>query len=165
MSARTAIARAPLTIALARSSPSRSAPACFWGPRLLASWRGDQTNQSAADFAAAIGGAPKHADDDHEHAEGDGHDHGAGVAHDHAGHEDATSLELAAQALKNIGYEPFTVALRDFERSISSPAWSSTAPAKRSTASPPRSAAVITKVHVIEGESVASGQPRCSTPG
>src|SRR5687767_9916909 len=105
MSTRTAIARAPLTVALALLVIAIGAGA-VWGPRLVASWRGDQTNQSAADFAAAIGGAPKH-------AEGDGHDH--------AGHEDAASLELSAQALKNIGYEPFTVALRDFERSISLP--------------------------------------------
>lgn len=128
--------------------------AAVWGPKWLAAR--NEPPQSAADFAAAIGGGDQHAEDDHEHAEGDGHDH---AAHDHAGHEDASSLELSAQALKNIGYEPFTVALRDFERSISLPGMVVERPGKSQYRVSAPLGGVITKVHIIEGETVAAGQP------
>ena len=158
MPTRTAIARAPLTIALALLAVAIGA-GVVWGPRLVASWRGDQPNQSAADFAAAIGGAPKGSEDDHAHAPGDGHDHAAGEGHDHAGHEDATSLELSSQALKNIGYEPFTVALRDYERSISLPGMVVERPGKTQYRVAAPFGGIVAKVHIIEGESVAAGQP------
>ena len=128
--------------------------AAVWGPKWLAAR--NEPPQSAADFAAAIGGGDEHAEDDHEHAEGDGHDH---AAHDHAGHEDASSLELSAQALKNIGYEPFTVAPRDFERSISLPGMVVERPGKSQYRVSAPLGGVITKVHIIEGETVAAGQP------
>lgn len=153
MSFRPAIARAPLTIALALLAVAIGA-GVVWGPRLMASWRGEPQRESAADFAAAIGGAPKHAEDDH--AAGDDHGH---AAHDHAGHEDAASLELSPQALKNIGYEPFTVSLRDFERSISLPGMVVERPGKTQYRVSAPLGGVVTKVHVIEGETVAAGQP------
>jgi cobalt-zinc-cadmium efflux system membrane fusion protein len=158
MPTRTAIARAPLTMALALLAIAIGA-GVVWGPRLIASWRGEPQNRSAADFAAAIGGDVKGAEDDHDHATGDDHDHAAGERHDHAGHEDATSLELSAQALKNIGYEPFTVALRDFERSISLPGMVVERPGKTQYRVSAPLGGVVTKVHIIEGESVAAGQP------
>lgn len=158
MSTRSAIARAPLTIALALLAVAIGA-GVVWGPRLMASWRGEPEHQSAADFAAALGGAPKAAEEDHDHAAGDDHADHDHAAHDHAGHEDSTSLELSPQALKNIGYEPFTVALRDFERSISLPGMVVERPGKTQYRVSAPLGGVVTKVRIIEGETVATGQP------
>ncbi|MBL9161560.1 MAG: efflux RND transporter periplasmic adaptor subunit [Planctomycetaceae bacterium] len=152
-SQRIALARTPLVLAVALVAVAIGAAA--WVLPLVIS-RGDKSARSAADFATAIGGAPPHADGDHEHASGDGHDH---AAHDHDGHDDVNSLELSAQALKNIGYEPFTVVLRDFERSISLPGMVVERPGKTQYRVSAPLGGVITKVHVIEGETVAAGQP------
>lgn len=124
------------------------------GAWLIASRNGSSGEPTAADFAAALGG--KSAEDDHDHAGGDGHDH---AAHDHEGHDDDNSLELSPQALKNIGYEPFTVALRDFDRSISLPGMIVERPGKTQYRVSAPLGGVVTKVHVIEGEMVAVGQP------
>ncbi|WP_428306304.1 efflux RND transporter periplasmic adaptor subunit [Lacipirellula sp.] len=127
------------------------------GAWLIASRNGSSGEPSAADFAAALGG--KSAEDDHEHAPGDGHDHTEGEGHDHAGHDEGNSLELSPQALKNIGYEPFTVAARDFERKISLPGMIVERPGKTQYRVSAPLGGVVTKVHVIEGETVAVGQP------
>lgn len=154
MSTRTAIARTPLVLAVALLAVAIGAG--IWGAQFMTSRNGDASPQSAVDFAAAIGGAPKHAEDDHDHAAGDGHDH---AAHDHEGHEDSSSLELSSQALKNIGYEPFTVALRDYERSVSLPGMIVERPGKTQYRVSAPLGGVITKVHIMEGETVATGQP------
>lgn len=154
MPTRTAIARSPLMTAIALLAVVIGAG--VWGVRYFASRDADAPPESAADFAAAISGASQHSEDDHDHAEGDGHDH---AAHDHEGHEDSSSLELSAQALKNIGYEPFTVAARDFERSISLPGMIVERPGKTQYRVSAPLGGVITKVRIIEGETVATGQP------
>ena len=151
---RNALVRSPLMLALALLAVVIGAG--VWGARYVASRDAGSAPESAADFAAAISGASQHADDDHDHAEGDGHDH---AAHDHEGHEDSSSLELSAQALKNIGYEPFAVAPRDFERSISLPGMVVERPGKTQYRVSAPLGGVITKVHIIEGETVAAGQP------
>jgi membrane fusion protein, heavy metal efflux system len=133
-----------------------SAIAALRGPSWLGYRDGHDRLESADDFAAAIAGRPGHDQDDHDHAPGDGHDHDD---HDHAGHDDANSLELTPQALKNIGYEPFTVSLRDFERTISLPGMVVERPGKTQYRVSAPLGGVLTKVQVIEGETVAAGQP------
>lgn len=154
MSVRAGISRGVITLSLVALGLTAGL-AAVWGPKWIASLRGNASSQSAADFAAAIGGKTNPAEDDHAHAPGDDHAH----AHDHAGHEDATSLELSPQALKNIGYEPFTVALRDFERNISLPGMVVERPGKTQYRVSAPLGGVVTKVHIIEGETVAAGQP------
>jgi len=76
--------------------------------------------------AAPKAPAPAHAHDDHdqEHGEADGHDHGDEAAHehDHAGHDEGSSIELSANALKNIGYQSTKIALGAYQRVITLPA-------------------------------------------
>jgi cobalt-zinc-cadmium efflux system membrane fusion protein len=146
MLSRTALVRSPLLAASALLAVVIAAG--IWVARFIASGDADATSESAADFAAAIGGSAKNANKDHDHA-----------AHDHAGHEDANSLELSPQALKNIGYEPFTVALRDFERNISLPGMVVERPGKTQFRVSAPLGGVVTKVRIIEGETVAAGQP------
>ena len=50
------------------------------------------------------------AEDAHAHEEAHEDEHN----HDHAGHDEATSIELSANGLKNIGFEPFEVASERF---------------------------------------------------
>jgi membrane fusion protein, heavy metal efflux system len=56
----------------------------------------------------AVGSGEHEAEDEH--------------AHDHASEAAATSVKLSANALKNIGYEPLTIKLGEFERRITLPA-------------------------------------------
>ena len=85
------------------------------------------------------------------------HDHGHN--HDHAGHAEASSIELSANALKNIGYRPITVALGSFERTVTIPA----IVVERLGQSRIRISApmggVITKIYAVAGEAVAPNSP------
>ena len=121
----------------------------LFGPRLLASFQDAEAPNSAEDFAAALGGAkPASSGDPHDHSD-----------HDHAGHNEETSLELSAQALQNIGFEPFKVALRDFERSVSLPGMVVERAGKSQYRVSAPLGGVVTRVYAIEGESVETGKP------
>ena len=83
----------------------------FWWPSVS-----KLVDQTLHQRRASIAGPDEHA----------GHDHGAATTdehagHDHAGHDEGTSLELNAQALKNLGLssdflKPIT--LSDYKRTI-----------------------------------------------
>jgi len=99
----------------------------------------------------AAEGGDAHAEDD-PHA---GHDHGA-----HAGHSEETSLELSAQALRNIGLSDKTiqpVKLETFRRSITVPAVVVERPGRTRVQVATPMTGVITHVHAVQGEAVEPG--------
>ncbi len=95
------------------------------------------------------GGAHGEVDD---HA---GHDHAA-----HAGHDEGTSLELSAQALRNIGLSDATIQpikLETFRKSITVPALIVERPGRTRVQVATPMTGVITHVHAVQGESVEPG--------
>ncbi len=89
-----------------------------------------------------------------------GHDeHGHDHAHDHAGHKEATSVELSAQALKNIGFQPITVALTNYEKTISLPGMIVERPGKSQIRISAPLGGIVTKVYVIQGEAIGPDSP------
>jgi len=85
----------------------------------------------------------------------DGHDHGA-----HAGHSEETSLELSAQALRNIGLSDETlrpIKLETFLRSITVPAVVVERPGRTRVQVATPMTGVITHVHAVQGEAVEPG--------
>jgi cobalt-zinc-cadmium efflux system membrane fusion protein len=98
-----------------------------------------------------------------EHA---GHDHGAAATdehagHDHAGHDEGTSLELNAQALKNLGLssdflKPIT--LSDYKRTITIPAIVAAKPGRTQIRVSSPLSGVVTHVHAVTGEAVTAGE-------
>ena len=110
-------------------------------------------NQTVATFRN--GG---HAEDDphagHDHAE-PGH-----AGHEDTGHEEGTSLELSAQALRNIGLSDETIQpikLKTFRRSITVPALVVERPGRTRVQVATPMTGVITHVHAVEGEAVEPG--------
>lgn len=110
-----------------------------WVERTIAEFRGGSDEDSA---------------EGDEHAEEDGHDH-SGHAHD-----EATSLELSAQARRNIGLTPDMlreVKLQTFRRSITVPAIVVERPGRTQIQVATPMTGVITHVHAVTGEAVDSG--------
>lgn len=88
----------------------------------------------------------------------DGHSHGEG-GHDHP-HDDATSLELSAQAMGNIGLTPEylkPVELESYWRSISVPGMVVERPGRTTIQVSTPMSGVITHVHAVRGEAVTPG--------
>ncbi len=99
---------------------------------------------------APPGGQPGPENDRHA-----GHDHAA-----HAGHSEETSLELSAQALRNIGLSEDTiqpVKLETFRRSITVPALVVERPGRTRVQVATPMTGVITHVHAVQGEAVEPG--------
>jgi len=111
------------------------------------------------------------AEDDHAH---EGHDHGDDDdessaektpaddhAHDDHAHEadEANVVQLSPQALKNIGFEPHTVAVGDYAKSISLPGMVVERPGKTQLHVAAPLGGVVTQIHVIQGEAIAAGTP------
>lgn len=91
------------------------------------------------------------------HTEDDPH---AAHDHAHAGHNEETSLELSAQALRNIGLSEATiqpVKLEKFRRSITVPALVVERPGRTRVQVATPMTGVITHVHVVQGEAVEPG--------
>ncbi len=84
----------------------------------------------------------------------EGQDH---AGHDHAGHDDATALELTEKALKNIGFEPLTVKLGDFEKTISLPAMVVERPGKSQIQITAPLGGIVTAIHTVDGVAVEPG--------
>ncbi len=111
-------------------------------------------NQTISTFR---GGGTSHGDGD-SHSEEDphaGHDHGS-----HEGHDEATSLELSAQALRNVGLGPEQiqpVKLETFRKSITVPAVIVEQPGRTRIQVATPMTGVVTKVHALEGEAVKPG--------
>lgn len=109
-------------------------------------------NQTVAMFrdgsSAEEGG---HAEDD-PHA---GHDHTA-----HAGHDESSSLELSAQALRNIGLSDETIRpikLETYRKSMTVPALVVERPGRTRVQVATPMTGVITHVHAVQGEAVEPG--------
>ena len=84
-----------------------------------------------------------------------GHDHGA-----HAGHDEATSLELSQQALRNVGLtadQIRPIKLETFRKSIAVPAVVAERPGRTRVQVATPMTGVITHVHAVQGEAVEPG--------
>ena len=81
--------------------------------------------------------------DEHEHA------------HDEHIHDEQAAIELSGAALKNIGYAPHTVALGDYERTISMPGMVVERPGKSQIRVSAPLTGVVTRSYVMQGEAVA----------
>jgi cobalt-zinc-cadmium efflux system membrane fusion protein len=81
-----------------------------------------------------------------EHA--DDHDHG-----------DEATIKLSAAALKNIGYKPHSVALGDYERTISLPGIVVERPGKSQMRVSAPLGGTITRSYVMQGEAAAQDSP------
>ncbi|MEZ6087103.1 MAG: hypothetical protein R3C05_03535 [Pirellulaceae bacterium] len=96
----------------------------------------------------------------HDDHGADGHDHGDHAGHDHAGHDDASSLELSAQARRNLGLtseavQPVT--LQTYEKSITIPAAVVERPGRSRVQVATPMTGVVTHVHTVQGEAVQPG--------
>jgi multidrug efflux pump subunit AcrA (membrane-fusion protein) len=119
-------------------------------------WFPAATSWVDSTVTAFRGGGETASEDGHEeddpHA---GHDHGS-----HAGHSEETSLELSAQALRNIGLSEETiqpVKLETFRRSITVPALVVERPGRTRVQVATPMTGVITHVHAVQGEAVEPG--------
>jgi membrane fusion protein, heavy metal efflux system len=111
-----------------------------------------------AEHAHAEHAHAEHAHGGHDHDEGE---HDAHEGHDHAGHSESTSLELNAQALKNLGLtgeylQP--IALKDFKRTITIPAIIAAKPGRTQIRVSSPLSGVVTHVHAVTGEAVTAGE-------
>ena len=119
-------------MACAGSSPWWWESASQWGQATLANAMKSQSD----------------AHDDHE-----GHDHG-----DHP--EDANSIELSSQALKNLGLDAQylkTISLSSYRKTISVPAIVASRPGRTQLRVSSPLSGVVTHVHAVTGETVTSG--------
>ena len=87
---------------------------------------------------------PSAAEQEHDH----GHDH------DHAGHSEETSIELSQNALKNIGFQPVTVELGTFERTIAIPAIVAEQPGRTQVHITAPLTGVVTNIYVVQGQAI-----------
>ena len=113
-----------------------------WVDRTAVSFRGGSSESHEGESA---GEADPHA----------GHDHGA-----HAGHDESTSLELSAQAIRNIGLSDETIQpikLETFRRSITVPAVVVERPGRSRVQVATPMTGVVTHVHAVQGEAVEPG--------
>ncbi|MBN8604924.1 MAG: efflux RND transporter periplasmic adaptor subunit [Planctomycetes bacterium] len=123
----------------------------FWWPP-FSTWIDSALQQRKSANASADAHAG------HDHSEGVHDDH---AGHDHAGHDEGTSLELNAQALKNLGLtneylQP--IALRDYNRTITVPAIVAAKPGRTQIRVSSPLSGVVTHVHAVTGEAVIAGE-------
>ena len=81
---------------------------------------------------------------------------------DHAGHgadDSATTIELSEKALRNVGYQPYVIALQPFSKTTAVPAMVVERPGRSQLDVTAPMTGVITNVYPIEGEAVSSGDP------
>jgi len=84
-----------------------------------------------------------------------GHDHD----HGQAGHAEASSIELSAQALRNISFQPLTIAPTAFVRTITVPAMVVERPGRSQIHVTAPLTGVVTKIVPIRGAAVVPGSP------
>ncbi len=93
----------------------------------------------------------------HDHG---GHDHGhKHDGHDHAKHDETTSIEISAQARKNLGLETGAIKLQAYMRKISVPALVVGRPGRSHVQVTAPLGGRVTRIYPIKGETVESGQP------
>jgi cobalt-zinc-cadmium efflux system membrane fusion protein len=90
----------------------------------------------------------------------EGHDH-AGGGHDdeHPGHVEESAIEFSVTGLKNVDYQPATVALSTFERCIALPAMVVERPGRSQVYVTAPLTGVITRINPVEGAAVVPGSP------
>ncbi len=91
--------------------------------------------------------------DPHEHA-GEHEDE-----HDHAGHDEASSIELSANGLKNIGFEPFEVQTSDFEKKLALPAIVAERAGRSRIHITASITGIVTEIYAVEGQGVEANSP------
>ena len=103
------------------------------------------------------GDAASHTNDAAAHTEHDGH---AGDEHDHdADHAASASVELSEQALKNIAYEPLTVTLGNYDRTIALPGMVVERPGKSQVRVSAPLTGIVTRSYAMQGEAIAPDSP------
>ncbi|HWB01158.1 MAG TPA: efflux RND transporter periplasmic adaptor subunit, partial [Pirellulales bacterium] len=100
-------------------------------------------------------------DHDHAHDEHDDHAHDDHSSEDHAQGDDhgSGSIELSAQARRNIGLVVATVEKRPFDRSILVPAMVVERPGRSELDVTAALGGIVTRIYPIQGEAVAAGAP------
>lgn len=105
-------------------------------------------------LARFTGSQEEEAPEKKEDAHGDeGH-----AGHDHAGHDESNSIELSAQARRNIGLVMREVALGSFTRTISVPGIVVERPGRSTIQVTTPMTGIVTRIYVGEGESIEPGQ-------
>ncbi|MEQ8212212.1 MAG: efflux RND transporter periplasmic adaptor subunit [Lacipirellulaceae bacterium] len=79
--------------------------------------------------------------------------------HSHAGHNEAASIELSANALRNISYKPFEVTSTQFVKKLSLPAIVVERPGRSQLHITSPLTGVVTAIHAVPGEAVGPEQP------
>jgi len=143
-----------VTVALfVTRSPGRSVAgfAAKWLARISIAQAGEDPHELAANHGAegraavpAVGGPSAEAEP------------GEGRA-DHDEHGEA--VELSEQALKNIGFEPYTVRLSTFVRRINMPGMIVERPGRSQIQVAAPMTGIVTKINVMEGTAVEPGTP------
>jgi len=87
-----------------------------------------------------------------------GHDHDA-HNDEHPGHVEESAIEFSVTGLKNIDFEPATIALSTFERSITLPAMVVERPGHSQNYSTAPMTGVITRIYPVEGAAIEPGSP------
>jgi multidrug efflux pump subunit AcrA (membrane-fusion protein) len=87
-----------------------------------------------------------------------GHDHSA-HNHAHPGHVETSAIEFSVTGLKNIDFQPVTVALSTFERSITLPAMVVERPGHSQIYIAAPLTGVVTRIYPVENAAVAPGTP------
>lgn len=106
---------------------------------------------------AYLGTEPTVSADSHE-----GHDHDndhGDHSHDHPGHVEESAIEFSVTGLKNIDYQPLTVALSTFERSVTLPAMVVERPGHSQIYITAPLTGVVTRIFPVEGAAVQPGSP------
>jgi multidrug efflux pump subunit AcrA (membrane-fusion protein) len=85
------------------------------------------------------------------------HDDHAG--HDHGSHDSGNSIEISENGLLNIGYEPASIELTDYERKLVLPAVVAERPGKTQFQIPAPLTGIVTKINITEGAAVEPNSP------
>ena len=96
-----------------------------------------------------------HSSSGDDHAE---HDH-SGHSHDHPGHDDASAIELSAEAWKNVGLRTQLVMPQTYVRTITVPAMVTERPGRSQVQLTAPFTGIVTQISLIEGEVVQPGEP------
>ena len=92
-------------------------------------------------------------------AEKEPHEHEEEHSHGDAGHDEANSIELSANGLKNIGFEPFEVRTSDFEKKLSLPAIVAERPGRSRIYITASITGIVTEIFAVEGQAVEANSP------
>jgi multidrug efflux pump subunit AcrA (membrane-fusion protein) len=93
------------------------------------------------------------------HVHGGHSDEHGGHEPDHPGHVEDSAIEFSETGLKNIAFEPVTVALSTFGRTIALPAIVVERPGHSQMYVTAPLAGVVTRIHPVEGAAIEPGSP------